>query len=204
MKRWKTRNLVCVVLTGCLVAVFGTGIFAAQPEHPRTGQSGNESGSDGVRKKLTPEEQSAIDRAGGGNDRVKVYVRLAETRLRNTREALSREDYKTADENLEAYVVLISDAGQFTKNSVPQRDKAHKTLEQALRAQLRLLEGIRRDTLAEHAEPAERALATANRVRTQSLNLLLGGGTFLADPENETPKKSPEEKSGERAAKKQK
>jgi hypothetical protein len=205
MKRWKTQNktLLCAaVAAGLLLAVDSSGHqaqCAAQSERPRTVSSavpaadGTQAGE--WRRNLTSDEQRAIERAGGGNDRVKTYVRLAETRLHSAREALNQDDFAAAEKQLEAYAALVGDAGQFTKSSVPMRDKAHKTLEQALRVQIRLLEGIRRDTPADHADTVEKAIATANRVRTQALNLLLGSGTFLSEPEKET-KKTPDEKSG--------
>jgi hypothetical protein len=169
-----------------------------QSDRPRTvgvGEMPGEGQADGWRKNLTSDEQSALDRAGGGNDRVKTYVKLADARLVGAREALGRGDHAAADEQLKAYAALVSDAGRFTKSSVPLRDKAHKTLEQALRVQLRTLEGIRRDTPAEHQELAEVVLATARFVRTQAIDLLVGSGTFLSSPQSaspETPKKSPD------------
>ena len=80
------------------------------------------------------------------------------------------------------YAALVADVGQFSKDSVPKRDKAHKTLEVALREQLRALEGIRRDTSASYAENAEKALKLVNQVRRQALSLLLGEG-FLTETE---------------------
>jgi hypothetical protein len=114
---------------------------------------------------------------------VKAYVKLAEARLRSARDAVTRGEYAAAAEQIAAYEALVADAGEFTKSSVPKRDKAHKTLEQALRVQLRLLEGVRRDTSAEYADPVEQAIKTASRVRTQALDLLVGNGMFLSSPE---------------------
>lgn len=135
---------------------------------------------DDWKNKLTAEERGAISRPEGANDRVKTYLRLAESRLRSARSYLDREDFTGADEQIMGYVALIADVGAFTKDSVPKRDKAHKTLEVSLREQLRSLEGIRRDTTGNYAATAEKALKVVNQVRRQALGLLLGEG-FLSE-----------------------
>lgn len=138
--------------------------------------------ADDWKNKLTSEERSAISKPEGANDRVKTYLRLAESRLKSARSYLDRDDFTGADEQIMGYAALISDVGQFTKDSVPKRDKAHKTLEVTLREQLRVLEGIRRDTSASYAENTEKAVKLVNQVRRQSLSLLLGEG-FLMETE---------------------
>lgn len=138
--------------------------------------------ADDWKNKLTSEERNAISKPEGANDRVKTYLRLAESRLKSARSYLDRDDFTGADEQIMGYAALIADVGQFTKDSVPKRDKAHKTLEVTLREQLRALEGIRRDTSASYAENAEKAVKLVNQVRRQSLSLLLGEG-FLTETE---------------------
>ncbi len=136
------------------------------------------------KNKLTAEERTAISKPDSPNDRIKTYLRLAESRLRSARSYLDREDYTGADEQILGYTALIAEVGQFSKDSVPKRDKAHKTLEVSLREQLRALEGLRRDTAASYAESAEKALKLVNQVRRQALGLLLGEG-FLTDTEKQ-------------------
>jgi len=144
-------------------------------------------------KKLTAEEQAALNRPEGPNGRAKTYARLSEARLKSARAALGREEYAAADEELKVYTALVADAGRYLAASAPRRDRAHKTIEQALREQIRVLEGIRRDETSAHIDVAEKALATAQRIRRQALNSLLGDGkTFLKDPELAEPKKAPE------------
>lgn len=138
--------------------------------------------ADDWKNKLTAEERSAISRPEGANDRVKTYLRLAASRLRSARSYLDREDFTGADEQVMGYAALIANVGEFTKASVPKRDKAHKTLEVALREQVRSLEGIRRDTAGAYAATADKALKLVNQVRRQALNLLLGEG-FLTETE---------------------
>ena len=132
------------------------------------------------KNKLTAEERTAFSKPDSPNDRMKTFVRLAESRLKSARDYLARDDYTGADEQVLGYAALVAEVGQFSKASVPKRDKAHKTLEVALREQTRTLEGIRRDTSANYAETIEKALKLANQVRRQSLNLLLGEG-FLSE-----------------------
>ena len=136
---------------------------------------------DDWKSKLTAEERSEISKPESPNDRMKTYLRLAQLRLKNAREQVSREDFTAADEQLEGYTALIADAGDFSKNSVPKRDKAHKTLETSLREQVRTLEGLKRDISSTRAEAIEKALKIANHVRRQALNLLLGDGGFLSE-----------------------
>lgn len=159
---------------------------AAQAERPRTvsPSTAQHEKADDWKSKLTAEERSAIGKPDSPNDRVKTYLRLAESRLKSARSYLDREDYTGADEQIMGYAALIADVGQFTKSSVAKRDKAHKTLEVKLREQLRMLEGIRRDTSASYAETVEKALKLVNQVRRQSLGLLLGEG-FLTDTEKQ-------------------
>lgn len=171
MRQLTNRNFALlaslILWAGLGTVAQGAGMFAA-------------TASDEWKSKLTAEERSAISKPEGANDRVKTYVRLAESRLKSARSYLDREDYTGADEQIMGYVVLIADVGAFTKASVPKRDKAHKTLEVSLREQLRSLEGIRRDTAGAYADTAEKALKLVTQVRRQALNLLLGDG-FLTE-----------------------
>lgn len=153
----------------------GAGAIAQAPEMP-----------EGIIKRFSEEERRALSRPEDSHDRIKTYIRLARARLKNARDLLNRDDYTGADEQLQVYAVLVTEAGRFRATSVRPRDKANKTLEQGLREQLRVLEGIRRDTPSMHIEPAEKAFAIANRVRLQSLSALLGDGKILL-PESENP-----------------
>ncbi len=136
------------------------------------------------KNKLTAEERSTFSKTDSPNDRIKTFVRLAELRLKSARDYLTRDDYTGADEQVMCYAALVAEAGQFSKASVPKRDKAHKTLEVSLREQTRWLEGIRRDTSVNYIETIEKALKLAQQVRRQALNLLLGEG-FLAETDNQ-------------------
>ncbi len=136
--------------------------------------------SDEWKNKLTAEERSTFNKSDSPNDRMKTFVRLAESRLKSARDYLTRDDYTGADEQIMGYAALVAEAGLFSKASVPKRDKAHKTLEVSLREQTRTLEGIRRDTSVNYTETIEKALKLANQVRRQALNLLLGEG-FLSE-----------------------
>lgn len=138
--------------------------------------------ADDWKSKLTAEERNAISKPENSNERVKTYLRLADSRLKSARNYLDRDDFTGADEQIMGYAALIADVGQFTRDSVPKRDKAHKTLEVALREQLRALEGLRRDTSATYAETTDKALKLVNQVRRQALGLLLGEG-FLTETE---------------------
>lgn len=167
-----------LVLLASLFLLASFTIRAAQAERPRTTQPEK---TDDWKSKLTAEERSELSKPESPNDRMKTYLRLAQLRLKNVRDQVSREDFTAADEQLEGYTALIADAGDFSKNSVPKRDKAHKTLETSLREQVRTLEGLKRDISAVRAEAIEKALKIANHVRRQALNLLLGDGGFLSE-----------------------
>lgn len=168
--------LLASLITSSATAVPAAGSHTAIPSPTQHEKA------DDWKSKLTSEERSAINKPEGANDRVKTYLRLADSRLKSARSYLDHDDYTGADEQVMCYAALIADVGQFSKDSVPKRDKAHKTLEVALREQLRALEGIRRDTSASYAENAEKALKLVNQVRRQALSLLLGEG-FLTETE---------------------
>ena len=170
--------LLASLVTSSMTAVHAARSYTLIPTPPQHEKA------DDWKSKLTSEERSAISKPEGANDRVKTYLRLADSRLKSTRSYLDRDDYTGADEQLMGYAALIADVGQFTKDSVPKRDKAHKTLEVTLREQLRSLEGIRRDISASYSENAEKALKLVNQVRRQALGLLLGEG-FLKDTEKQ-------------------
>ena len=146
---------------------------------PASAQSPND-----WKNKLTAEERTTFSKPDSPNDRMKSFVRLAESRLKSARDYLARDDYTGADEQVMGYAALVAEAGQFSKASVPKRDKSLKTLEVALREQTRILEAIRRDTSVNYAETIEKALKLANQVRRQALNLLLGEG-FLSETDNQ-------------------
>lgn len=139
--------------------------------------------TDDWKSKLTSEERSAVSKPDSPNDRIKTYVRLTESRLRSARDHATREDYVAVDEEIKAYFALISDAGQFTKASVPKRDKAHKTLETSLRDQLRTLESLQREVTVSHVELIQKTIKLANQIRRQSINLLLGDEGILSEKE---------------------
>lgn len=133
-------------------------------------------------KKLTPEEQAALNKSGdSANDRVKNYLRIAVVRLKNARALLDTDKYAEADEQIEIYRALVEDAGRFL-SAVKSRDKSHKTMEQGLKEQLRLLEGIRRDTPATHFDVADEAVKTCERVRIQALKSALAADDLLKTP----------------------
>jgi hypothetical protein len=135
------------------------------------------------KSKLTSEERSAVSKPESPNDRIKTYMRLTESRLRSARDFATREDFVAVDEQIKGYAALIADAGQFTKASVPKRDKAHKTLETSLRDQLRSLESLQRDVTLSHVELIEKTIKLANQIRRQSINLLLGEEGILSEKE---------------------
>lgn len=135
------------------------------------------------KSKLTSEERSAVSKPDSPNDRIKTYMRLTDSRLRSARDHATREDYVAVDEEIKAYFALISDAGQFTKASVPKRDKAHKTLETSLRDQLRTLESLQREVTVSHVELIQKTIKLANQIRRQSINLLLGDEGILSEKE---------------------
>ena len=139
--------------------------------------------ADDWKNKLTSEERAAVSKPESPNDRIKTYVRLTESRLRSARDFASREDFVAVDDQIKAYFTLISDAGQFTKASVPKRDKAHKTLETSLRDQLRILESLQREVTISHVELIQKTIKLANQIRRQSINLLLGEEGILSEKE---------------------
>ena len=139
--------------------------------------------TDDWKSKLTSEERSAVSKPDSPNDRIKTYMRLTDSRLRSARDHATREDYVAVDEEIKAYFALISDAGQFTKASVPKRDKAHKTLETSLRDQLRTLESLQREVTVSHVELIQKTIKLANQIRRQSINLLLGDEGILSEKE---------------------
>jgi hypothetical protein len=157
-------------------------LAASAQESKLAGSSGVAQASgilEDLAKKLTAEERTALNRPDDPNGRAKTYVKLMRERLKTARNLLTREQYAATSEQLEVYVGLVDDASRFLSTSVRPRDKAHKTLEQGLKEQIRVLEGIRRDVTAAHLEIAEKALETANRVRRQALNALLGDGKII-------------------------
>ena len=135
------------------------------------------------KNKLTSEERSAIAKPDSPNDRIKTYVRLTESRLKSARDFATREEFVAVDEQIKAYAALIADAGQYTKASVPKRDKAHKTLETSLRDQLRILESLQREVTISHVELIQNTIKLANQIRRQSINLLLGDEGILSEKE---------------------
>jgi hypothetical protein len=139
---------------------------------------------DDWKNKLTAEERSIFSRPDSLNDRMKTFSRLAGSRLKTARDYLSRDDYTGADEQVKGYAALVAEVGQFSKTSVPKRDKALKTLELALREQTHWLEAIRRDTASDYLETVEQVLKLVNQVRRQALNSLLGEG-FLAETDKQ-------------------
>ncbi len=139
---------------------------------------------DDWKNKLTAEERSVFSRSDSPNDRMKTFSRLAESRLKMARDYLTRDDYTGADEQVKGYAALVAEVGQFSKTSVPKRDKSLKTLELALREQSRALEAIRRDTSSNYIETVEQVLKLVNQVRRQALNALLGEG-FLAETDKQ-------------------
>lgn len=139
---------------------------------------------DDWKTKLTAEERSAIDKPDSPNDRMKTFSRLAASRLKAARDYLTRDDFTGANEQIMGYAALVAEVGQFSKASVPKRNKAHKTLEIALREQTRALESIRRDTSVNYTETVEKVIKLVGQVRRQALNLLLGEG-LLAETDNQ-------------------
>ncbi len=162
----------------------GQSASALENQHPpRPCTTAQASGSlEDLAKKLTTEERTALNRPDDPHGRIKTYVRLMEARLNAARAYLNKEQYTATDEQLEVYAGLVDEVGRFRAASVRPRDKANKTLEQGLREQIRVLEGIRRDVTVMHLDLAEKALAAANRVRRQALNALIGDGKILKEP----------------------
>lgn len=93
-------------------------------------------------KLLTEEESIALRKEERPNNRMKTYVRLSAQRLKNAREFITQENFAASGEQIKGYTVLIADAGRVSQESIPKGDKAHKTLELALREQIRLLESF--------------------------------------------------------------
>jgi hypothetical protein len=144
--------------------------------------------------KLTSDERAALTRPDDPGGRVKTYSRLAHARLKAARDLLTQDQYQATQDQLEIYTALVEDAGRFLAASVPPRNRANKTIEQELREQIRVLEGVRRDLPAAYVEIAEKALAVANRVRLQALNAFLGDGkSILLKDQTGKSKKVPEE-----------
>lgn len=137
---------------------------------------------DDWKNRLTEEELSAIGKSESPNNRMKTYVQLSAQRLKKAREYVNQENYAATSEQIKGYTALIADAGRVSKDSIPKHDKAHKTLEVALREQMRLLEGLKHDLSTTYHEVVELALKTVQQVRRQALNLLLGEG-ILSDTE---------------------
>lgn len=132
---------------------------------------------------LTEEENNALRKAGRPNSRMKTYIRLSAQRLKSAREFITQENFAASGEQIKGYTALIAEAGRVSKESIPKGDKAHKTLELALREQLRLLEALKRDLSSAYSEVMGIALEITQQVRQQALNLLFGTG-LLAEPKN--------------------
>ncbi len=161
-----------------LASLFLWAIFmpvSGQTERPRLATPQPDKVED-WKNRLTEEELSAIGKSESPNNRMKTYVQLSAQRLKKAREFVNQEDFAATSEQIKGYTALIADAGRVSKESIPKHDKAHKTLEVALREQVRLLEGLRHDLSISYFEVVEIALKTALQVRRQALNLLLGEG----------------------------
>lgn len=170
-----------ILLLASLVLGAMLAVYAAQTARPRLADTGQGEKTNDWKSKLTNEERDLLSRSESPNDHVKTYLRLAEQRLKNIRDLANREDFTAAGEQIIGYTALIAEAGNYTKTSVQKRDKAHKTLETALREQIRTLDGIRHDVSSKQAELIDEALKIVNQVRRQSLNLLLGDGGILSE-----------------------
>ncbi len=175
MERTIKRNLFFLALLFLWASFMSVG---GQTERPRLAAPQPDKVED-WKNRLTEEELSAISKAENPNNRMKTYVRLSEERLKKARDYVTQENYVATSEQIKGYTALIADAGRVSKESIPQRDKAHKTLEVALREQLRVLEGLKYDIGTSYLEVVEIAFKTAQQVRRQALNLLLGGGILL-------------------------
>ena len=136
-----------------------------------------------LRAKMSNEERTALSRQETNNDKIKTYLRFAEQRLRSARVLVDKDEHAEAGKEVVGYATLIADAGIFTRASVPKRDKAHKTLETALREQYRVLEGLKRDIGVSQVAVMEEALRIVVKVRRQSLNLFLGEDKVLSESE---------------------
>ena len=131
------------------------------------------------KNRLTEEELSALNKTDNPNNRMKTYVRLSAQRLKKAREYVNQDNYADSSEQIKGYTFLIADAGRISKE-FPKGDKAHKTLEIALREQVRLLEGFQYEIGTAHLEVVKLALQTANEVRRQALKLFLGNENLLS------------------------
>ena len=127
--------LLITILTGLSIA--GSANFASPRSLvslPPAVASQSSDKPDEALKKLSAEEQAALNKAGESpNDRAKSYIRLAGARLKTARLLVDQEKYSEADEQLEIYTALVADAGRYLTTSVKMRDKAHKTIEQGLK-----------------------------------------------------------------------
>lgn len=153
---------------------------SGQTERPRLTTPSSENTEDG-KKLLTEEELSAISKPENSNNRMKTYVRLTVQRLKKAREYANQENYLATSEQIQGYTFLVADAGRVSKELIPPHDKAHKTLEIALREQVRLLEGFKYDITLAYAVVVETALQTATQVRRQALKLFLGDEGLLSE-----------------------
>src|SRR5437870_1972195 len=108
--------LLASLVTSSATAVQAARSYTIIPAPPQREKA------DDWKNKLTSEERSAISKPEGANDRVKTYLRLADSRLKSARGYLDHDDYTGADEQIMGYAALIADVGQFTKDSVPKRD----------------------------------------------------------------------------------
>ncbi len=180
MTKSKMGLVAAWFLLGSVIVCLG------QAERLRTTEPKQQEKEEDWKSRFSKEERDALARPDSANDRIKTYVRLADLRLKNARDLMTREEYTAAGEQIVVYTALVADAGQFTKSSVPKKDKAHKTLETNLREQLRMLEGVRRDSLSAQAEIFEKAIKVVNQVRRQSLNILLGAdGGILSETDKQ-------------------
>jgi hypothetical protein len=183
------RMPVAVLLAAALM---GMADYAGAQELRRVSDSGavgtakTSDWQEGTTSKISVDEYRALNRTDGTNDRIKTYIRLARARLKSALDLIDHDDYTGANEQIQVYAALITDAGRYRAASVGPYDKANKTLEQGLFEQLRLLDGIRRNMTSIYSEGAEQAYILATRVRLQSLAALLGTGMTLL-PRSENP-----------------
>ena len=168
-----------------LAAMTGLADYAGAQESGRTNNFGavntvkTSELQEGTTRKFSAEENKALNRSEGTNDRIKTYIRLARERLKNAQHLLDQDDYAGADEQIQVYAALVADADHFRAVSVKPYEKANKTLEQGLFEQLRALDAIRRNTISIYSKGAEQAYILVTRVRLQSLSALLGTGKTL-------------------------
>lgn len=171
MQLIRNTSFLLIAFFACVIVLPVTG----QTERPRLATPQPDKVED-EKNRLTEEELSAISKPENPNNRMKTYVRLSEQRLKKARDFINQENFAASGEQIKGYTFLIADAGRVSKESIPKGDKAHKTLETALREQVRLLESLKRDLSLSYGEVVELALKTAQQVRRQALNLLLGSG----------------------------